>query len=266
MTIPLVFSDIDGTLLDAQHRLRPAVIRAVRDYTAAGGRFCLASARPPQAMAAIATTLAVTLPLVALNGALIATHHPDGTTTPLFSQPLATGVAQAVLDRVTARGLAISVNVFAGPDWIAAPSPWVAQEAAITGTAPTAGDVAGFLATGRPVHKLLCMGEPAAVDALRDAVQGLPLTAARSKPTYLELTHPAVSKAQALRFLAGHYGLSLAQTMALGDGDNDIPMLEAAGVGVALHNASAGLLAIADHVVPANTAAGAAVAIRRFAM
>ncbi len=266
MRIPLVFSDIDGTLIDDSHRLRPAVIAAVRDYTAAGGRFCLASARPPRAMAALAEQLGVTLPLVALNGALIVTAHPGGPTTPLFERPLAPGVAAAVQARAAAIVGGISVNLFVGQDWVTAPGPWPDQEAAITGTAPTGGDVAGLLASGRPVHKVLCMGQPEAIDALAAAVADLPLTAARSNPTYLELTHPAVSKAHALRFLAAHWDLPLAQTMAIGDGDNDIPMLAAAGVGVALQNASAGLLAVADHVAPPNTASGVATALRQWAL
>ncbi|WP_179393789.1 Cof-type HAD-IIB family hydrolase [Lacticaseibacillus absianus] len=264
----LVLSDIDGTLLDDQHQLPAAVIAAVHDYVTAGGHFCLASARPPRGMVALADQLGANGPLVSLNGALIVTATDAGFT-PLAEQPLPVGAAQTIAACSQTLAQPISLNLFAGLDWCAAPSAWVTQEQAITGFAPTATDPVALLASGRPVHKVLCMGGPAAIDALAaalTAVPGLEVTLARSKPTYLEITHPAVSKLAALRFLAAHDHLPMTATMAMGDGDNDIPMVAAAGVGIALANGSAGVRAAATHVVPANTAGGAAVALRTYAM
>ncbi|WP_125702146.1 Cof-type HAD-IIB family hydrolase [Lacticaseibacillus daqingensis] len=264
MKSPLVFSDIDGTLLDDHHQLPAAVIAAVRDYAQAGGHFCLASARPPRGMTALAARLGLTLPLVSLNGALIVTEAEAGRFTTLFEQPLPTGAAAHVA--TVAATLPVSLNLFAGLDWCAAPSDWVTQEVAITGFAPTLRDPAALLASGRAVHKILCMGVPTAIDALADALVDQPLTLARSKPTYLEITHPAVSKRAALHAMARYFDVPMTATLAMGDGDNDLAMVQAAGTGIALANGTAALRTAATHVVAANTEAGAAQALREFAM
>jgi hypothetical protein len=81
----------------------------------------------------------------------------------------------------------------------------------------------------------------------------------------LEATHAAVNKGNAVRFLAEELlEVSADQVMAIGDGDNDIEMLQYAGIGVAMGNASPALLPHADWVAPPVTEDGVAVAIETF--
>ena len=61
---------------------------------------------------------------------------------------------------------------------------------------------------------------------------------------------PEVTKGSGLRFLAEHLGFALERTVAFGDGENDIPLLERAGYAVAVANAHEPLLALADLVCP----------------
>lgn len=268
LSIKLVLSDIDGTLINDAGAIPAANRTAIRAFVAAGGQFCLASARPPRAMTALAQSLGLTVPLVSLNGALITTVTPQGTFTILHDQPLPAGAAAQITGLVTSKHLPISVNYMAGLDWIVAENDaWVRQEVAITGFAPTSFNAASLMLTKKPVHKLLCMGAPAAINQLEAAITaaGLAVAVSRSKPTYLEITHPQVSKAAALAFLTQHFGLEQAATMAIGDGDNDQPMIKAAGVGIAMGNGLPGALAAADHVVADNNHAGVAEALTRFA-
>ena len=80
----------------------------------------------------------------------------------------------------------------------------------------------------------------------------------------LEFNIATAHKGNALRRFAEHLGLTLANCMALGDGMNDLTMIEAAGVGVAMANAHPKVLAAADWVSPSNDEDGVAAAIRKF--
>ncbi|NLG84520.1 MAG: HAD-IIB family hydrolase, partial [Firmicutes bacterium] len=130
------------------------------------------------------------------------------------------------------------------------------------------GDLDGFLADGTP-PQLLALGEPVLLQALRAE-----LTAAFageveltfSRPHYLEMMAPGVSKAAALLKLAARLGIKREETMAIGDGPNDLAMLLAAGIGVAVGNAPAEILARAPYITAPCDRDGVAEAIRRFAI
>ena len=78
-----------------------------------------------------------------------------------------------------------------------------------------------------------------------------------SKPHYLEIVSPGISKGEALRRLAEHLGVPIEETLAVGDSLNDRQMLEAAGLGVAVRNAREELKAIADVVLERTAQEGA---------
>ena len=59
----------------------------------------------------------------------------------------------------------------------------------------------------------------------------------KSLPYFLEFASPEVTKASGLEFLAEHLGFTSARTVAFGDGENDVELLEWAGFGVAVANA-----------------------------
>ena len=69
-----------------------------------------------------------------------------------------------------------------------------------------------------------------------------------SKPEMLEFSHMQSNKGDAVRFMAEYYKVPLEDTIAVGDEENDCPMIEAAGVGVAVANASPVAKAEADYV------------------
>lgn len=78
----------------------------------------------------------------------------------------------------------------------------------------------------------------------------------------LEINAEAATKGNALLWLADHLGIAREETMAFGDGENDISMLKAAGIGIAMGNASDQVKAAADEVTLTNEQAGVAAAIR----
>lgn len=82
----------------------------------------------------------------------------------------------------------------------------------------------------------------------------------------LELNIATAHKGNSLKRFAEHLGYTLDNCMALGDGTNDLSMIEAAGLGVAMSNAHPLVLAAADHVTVSNDEDGVAKAIRDFVL
>jgi hydroxymethylpyrimidine pyrophosphatase-like HAD family hydrolase len=72
----------------------------------------------------------------------------------------------------------------------------------------------------------------------------------RSQAEYIEFTDASVSKSGALAWLCRRLGVAREQVVALGDGMNDVDMLEWAGMGVAVAEAAEPVRAAADVVVP----------------
>ncbi len=91
-------------------------------------------------------------------------------------------------------------------------------------------------------------------------------TIVRTHPMLVEGTALGVDKGYGLRHLCKLLGIDIRRVLAIGDADNDIPMLEAAGTAVAMGNATPGVLAVADWVAPNVDQHGAAVAMRRFVL
>jgi Cof subfamily protein (haloacid dehalogenase superfamily) len=90
------------------------------------------------------------------------------------------------------------------------------------------------------------------------------VTIKQSKPIYLEFAHPSVNKGEALAFTANHYGIERQDVIAIGDTDIDIPMLEYAGLGVAMSNAAPHVLEAADIICPSNEEGGVADVIEEY--
>ena len=85
---------------------------------------------------------------------------------------------------------------------------------------------------------------------------------AQADVTSLEMTAPGVSKAEGLRRLADLLGISMEETAAIGDADNDRRMLEAVGLPIAMGNADEAIRAICRIVTADNDHNGVGEAIR----
>lgn len=87
-----------------------------------------------------------------------------------------------------------------------------------------------------------------------------------SLPNNLEINAAGADKGGALFRLAKLLGIRQEETMAFGDGENDISMLRMAGFGVAMENAEEHVKAVANHITVTNNEAGVAVALRKFVL
>ena len=119
-----------------------------------------------------------------------------------------------------------------------------------------------------PPHKVVLMtdsrSENAAVIAGLQRQIGDRARVLASSPTIIEVIIPGVSKAQAMSWVAERLGVGREETMAIGDGDNDVEILEWAALGVAMGNGSAAAKAAADWIAPSVEEDGLAAALHRF--
>jgi Cof subfamily protein (haloacid dehalogenase superfamily) len=127
------------------------------------------------------------------------------------------------------------------------------------------GDVGAWLE--KPPTKLVSVGDPDALDGLearlKERFDGR-LFISKSLPYFLELASPDVNKGAGLAFVAEQVGFSADETVAFGDGENDIELLEWAGYGVAVANAHRRVLDVADWVCPSARDEGVAAAIEAY--
>lgn len=113
------------------------------------------------------------------------------------------------------------------------------------------GDLRAWLS--KDPTKLVVVGDPGELDRLAAAMRerfDRRLYISKSLPHFLEFAAPEVTKAAGLAFLAERLGFSQEQTVAFGDGENDVELLEWAGFGVAVAGAHPRVLAVSDFVCP----------------
>lgn len=96
------------------------------------------------------------------------------------------------------------------------------------------------------------------------AIEGILVSS--SMPNNLEINAAGATKGDGILRLAEYLGLSREQTMAFGDGENDITMIEKAGLGIVMENGAPFLKERADYITLTNENAGVAAGIRRFAL
>lgn len=121
------------------------------------------------------------------------------------------------------------------------------------------GDLVTWLA--EPPTKLVAIDEPEILDGLearmKECFAGR-LYISKSLPFFLEFASPDVTKASGLAFVAEQFGFTAERTVAFGDGENDVELLEWAGFGVAVANAHPRVLAAADWICPSAEVEGVA--------
>jgi len=127
------------------------------------------------------------------------------------------------------------------------------------------GDLLAWL--DMPPTKLVSVGDPLELDGLEARMKARfdgRLYISKSLPHFLEFAHPSVTKGSGLEFLAGVVGFTREETIAFGDGENDVELLEWAGYAVAVANAHPKVLAVADFVCPSVDEEGVAQVIESY--
>ncbi len=140
--------------------------------------------------------------------------------------------------------------------------------ASLAGVAPVVGPLKERF-FGRSATKAVVVADPesaAKVERHARAHFGDRLYITRSYPEFVEMLDAGVDKGKALAFVAQYLGLSMDRVLAIGDSWNDLPILQRAGIGVAMGSAPPEVQASADAVVGDVAADGVCEALERFVL
>lgn len=230
--IKLLVSDIDGTLITDDKKLTPETFAAVQKLKDAGIYLCLVSSRPPQGIQMFFKDLHILTPFGALNGGEIIGN--DGTV--VSSMAMDTQDAHEVCDLLQKND--IGAWIFGGFDWVVFDmnDPFIAHEKAVVGSNPEILDHVNNY-KNRIVKIEGVSSNTALLDQVAEQInKKYPETvkALRSSEHYLDITHPKANKGFAAVELGKQYGIDISEIACIGDMDNDIPMLEIAGLSIAM--------------------------------
>lgn len=242
----VLYSDLDGTLLDEQRRLHPENQEAVRRFVAEGGRFAIATGRMERTIGINFPDLPVSLPCIFYNGALVRDVHAGRN---LHARMLASGLErelQSILDRHPEAG----VEILSGGEayivrWNDIIRVQLAREG-MTGRDAAWSDIPGdwykaLVIADEPVLKL--------AKAELESFGRSDLEILFSESTLLDMMAADVSKGSALEWIRRHCGQDWKRLYAVGDAENDADLVRRADVGIAVGNACDAVKKAAAHVI-----------------
>ncbi len=263
--IKLVIADVDGTLVTQEKILTKRAAEAVQRLYKAGIQFSITSGRPPRGMAMLIDPLRLTQPLAAFNGGVLI--KPDLKTV-VDQKFLPAGVPEKVIEAIENHGL--DVWVYTDTEWFVRDpnAAHVAREQWTVKFPPTVVKTfAGLL--GR-VAKIVGVSDDLerVAKCEKDVQQagGTHISAARSQPYYLDVTHPQANKGEVVLSISRLLNIPAAEIATLGDMPNDVLMFEKSGVSIAMGNASSEVQASATYVTSTNEEEGFANAIEKFVL
>ncbi len=263
--VRLVVSDIDGTLVNHAKEMTPRTRAAIAALTRKGIGFTVTTARPPVGLRPVYDMLGLAVTTAAINGGAIV----DGSLRI---------VSEKLLDPAVARRAVASLRRQGVDQWLFTDRQWyirdrdgdnVGLETRTIGQEPV---VVEDFAPELYDHVLKIIGscnDHALLARCETELQrelGGDALATRSQAYYLDVTHPGAHKGEALRSLAAAFDVPVSAVLTIGDGTNDIPMLEAAGFGVAMGNGSDLVKAAAKAVTDDCEHDGFAKAIERYVL
>ncbi len=261
-TIRLLLADVDGTLVTAEKTVTERACAAVGALRKAGIMFAVTSGRPPRGMQMLIEPLDLRTPIATFNGGLVV----DRDLKVLVQKTVPPRLVQPVVELLTSAGL--SVWIYRGADWFALDprGPHVDREAFTVKFAPTI--TASFDGLTKDVAKIVGVSDDPDAMARASAAAhdkfGDHVSAARSQPYYLDVTHPDANKGFVAQWLAQRYQISAAQIATIGDMPNDVLMFAHSGLSIAMGNASLEVQRAARRVTTSNEDEGFARAVERF--
>lgn len=248
----LICTDLDGTLLLPDGSISRENTEAIAYFQREGGRFTFITGRMPYYADHVARMIRPNAPFGCANGGGLYDHSRGEYV--FRAAPLAPDVCELIA-AVEAGVPNIGIQL-AGFE-----HSYFSQDNEATAIFRAETNIphltCPYTAPPEPIIKILFSGDDDQIECTAAVLSAHPLanafTLVPSERYLFEILPKPVSKGLAIEALCAHYGIDRARSIAIGDYNNDIPMLRAAGLGVAVANACPDALAAADVVTVANT-------------
>ncbi len=254
MKYKLIVSDLDGTLLCSDGRISEETERLVRMFIQEGGYFTIATGRMEDAVKPFVEYLNIQVPAIFYNGSKIVDIKKDTT------------IYETFLDYELARTALLLLKNY---EWdvllyqnqkmyVEEITPGIKKHLKKECVACEAvGDLYDFLKEAPT--KILIIGNSDKFDVFVDELRrtaASDVNTTLSESTYLEILPQRASKGEALKILAGELDVAMNEVIAIGDHLNDLSMIKAAGLGIAMKNAHPELRKNAAYITASNDEGG----------
>ena len=259
--IRLLLADVDGTLVTRDKLLTDRSIDAVRKLRAADILFAITSGRPPRGMRMLIEPLSLDTPIAAFNGGLVV----DADMSVVGEELVPAQLVPSIVAMLESSGL--DIWIFRGADWLVRDphATHVARESSTVRFDPTS--VPDFDGIAARVAKVIGVSNDhelvASVASAAHEVFGDPVSAARSQPYDLDVTHPKANKGAVARLLSVRYGSPSEQIATTGDMPNDVLMFAHSGLSIAMGQSGREVQRAARRVTSSNDEGGFADAVQR---
>lgn len=269
MAIKLITIDIDDTLVNTAKQVTPRVKAALQEATAQGVKVVLTTGRPLPGVQEYLDELGLNHQddqyAITYNGGVVQTTNGEELG----------GKELAYSDYLRLREVADELGAYLQVETIDAAytsakeiNYWANRENFLI-KMPLIIKPVDEMDPNDHYVKFMFIGDEADIDSWRDALPADVKEAyyiVKSTPQHLEFMHKDATKGSGLLTLAAKLGIDRSETMALGDQQNDVTMIEAAGLGVAMGNAVPEVKAVADVETTTQNADGVGVAVEKWVL
>jgi len=254
--------DVDGTLMTSKRTITDSTRNAIEAARKKGVIVSISSGRPYVGVGPIAKELGLNAPMIAYNGGMIVDSSTDQI---IYECSMKPDHARKVI--ADAKEEDTTLIIWSKDKlYVNRIDDRVESYIQISDVVPhLIEDYEALIVQG--ITKLLWIDELDTIEAFREIYRTKyreRLNVVRSLPMFLEFVDKGVSKAEAMKRIGERHGIRQEEMIAIGDGDNDLEMLEYAGLGIAMGNAHDEVKQAADAVTASNDEDGIAKAIQKY--
>ncbi len=258
----LIALDLDNTLLNDDHQISPLTLQALRQAATQGIQIVLATGKTRYSSGELITQLRLNTPGVYLQGLVLV--NKDGSINKQLLLP--EEIAREALE--TAVELNIPFTAYNDMDVYALEySEWTTITCKYGEPEPQVFDNLDQMFTQKPIQKIIFANPSDKLDQLRPVLAERfngRASLVRSQDWALEVIPLGTSKGGGLKIVLDQMGIDPADIIAFGDGENDLEMIQMAGIGVAMSNAMPVLKEAADFITLSNNQDGIPHALKHF--
>ena len=256
MSVKIILSDIDGTILTDDKKVPALTARAIKSVVAKGLKFVLVSARMPEAIYPITDGIGLErMPVISYGGGFVLTEDEKV----LHDKKMPLDDTKKILAAINERWSNVSINYYAGRKWyVKKIDANIQHEMDITQATAEIANFDKLIDEKILPNKIMIICEPPICEKMESELGKMfpALNVVRSAPYLLEIMDKSVSKAVGIKILLKHYNFGVDDAVAFGDNYNDIEMLEYIPRSVAMGNAPDAIKKIAAFVTDTNENSG----------